>query len=172
MAENIHEASTRHFGETRQISRSLTEKALQMRCVGYLAQAKARLLTQTIFEIDQSKKVLRDANEELEKYVETISRQKTDLAQVVAEREAAEEKRRENEAQINSLLNAASIGIGIERIDGRTIRANPALGRMLGYSTEELLNMRFSEYTHGDHAQLDEQLFAEMVAGKRVSGNT
>ena len=169
MAKNIHEASRRHFSDTRQVSRDLTEKALQMRCAGYLAQAKAQLLTQTIFEIDQSKKVLRNTNEELERYVEIISKQKAELAEVVAEREAAEKKLRQNDAHINALLNAASIGFGIDRMDGRTVKANPALGRMLGYSTEELLNMRFSEYTHGDYAKLDEQLFAEMVAGKRDS---
>jgi PAS domain S-box-containing protein len=87
----------------------------------------------------------------------------------ITERKKAEEQLRESEAQFKTMLDVASVGLGIDRLDGKTIKANPVLGRMLGYSAEELLNMRFSEYTHDNHAELDEKLFAEMVAGKRES---
>ncbi len=87
----------------------------------------------------------------------------------ITERKRTEAALRETQAQVDTLMKVASIGVGIVSIDGRTIKANPVLGKMLGYSAEELLNMRFSEYTHDDHAHLDERLFAEMVAGKRES---
>jgi PAS domain S-box-containing protein len=87
----------------------------------------------------------------------------------ISEVKAAEELIRRSEAQLNAVLDAASIGMGIDDLDGRTIRSNPVLESILGYSADEILNMRFSEYTHGDHAALDEKLFAEMAAGERES---
>jgi PAS domain S-box-containing protein len=97
---------------------------------------------------------------------ETVKRR---LEREISEHKRTEAALQESEAQINTLLTVASIGIGVDRVDGQTIKANPLLGRMLGYSAEELLKMRFSEYTHDDYAELDERLFAEMVAGKRES---
>ena len=99
----------------------------------------------------------------------TISLTTIFLATVVVDRRRAEAALRESDAQINTLLNVASIGIGIERIDGKTIKANPVLGRMLGYSAEELLQMRFWEYTDLEYSELDERMFGEMVAGNRDS---
>ena len=52
MVEDIVATSTRHVDEVRNINRELTEKALHIRCLSYLSQIKAQLLTETIFEID------------------------------------------------------------------------------------------------------------------------
>ena len=65
MTENIVEVGSRHVGEIKIINRELTEKALHMRCLSYLSQIKANLLTETIYEIDESKKVLLDVNKKL-----------------------------------------------------------------------------------------------------------
>lgn len=75
MKENIVEVGSRHVGEIKAINRELTEKALHMRCLSYLSQVKATLLTETIFEIDNSKKVLLDVNKQLVLQKETIEQQ-------------------------------------------------------------------------------------------------
>jgi light-regulated signal transduction histidine kinase (bacteriophytochrome) len=75
MTENIVEVGTRHVGEIRNINRELTEKALHMRCLSYMSQIKSTLLTETIYEIDESKKVLLDTNKQLLGQKETIERQ-------------------------------------------------------------------------------------------------
>jgi light-regulated signal transduction histidine kinase (bacteriophytochrome) len=75
MTENIADVGKRHVGEIRIINRELTEKALHMRCLSYLSQIKATLLTETIYEIDESKKVLLDTNRELLNQKEIIEHQ-------------------------------------------------------------------------------------------------
>jgi len=79
MTETIIQTGIRHVDEVRNINRDLTEKALHMRCLGYLAQVKARLLTETIFEIDQSKKNLLSINKKLTHQRATIATQKKQL---------------------------------------------------------------------------------------------
>lgn len=43
-----------------------------------------------------------------------------------------------NDPRYRAMFEAAEIGIAICRLDGRILEANPALTRMLGYSSEEL----------------------------------
>ncbi len=90
MTEDIRDAGVRHVSDVQGVNRDLIEKALRMRCVSYLAGVKAELLTETIFEVDSSKKVLRNANKELSGHLETIEQQRRELAREVAEREAAQ----------------------------------------------------------------------------------
>lgn len=87
----------------------------------------------------------------------------------ITDRKRAQEALFESEARLRTVLDSAAIGIGIDLLDGRTIQANPALQRLLGYSAEELLRMHFTEYTHPSHAEIDAALFKEMVEGKRNS---
>ncbi len=75
MTENIVEVGTRHVGEIKIINRELTEKALHMRCLSYLSHVKATLLTETIYEIDESKKVLLDVNKKLRNQKDIIEHQ-------------------------------------------------------------------------------------------------
>ncbi len=85
----------------------------------------------------------------------------------ITERKRAQEALFESEARLRTVLESASIGIGIDLLDGRTVQANPALQKLLGYSADELLQMRFTEYSHPSHSKIDAALFEEMVDGKR-----
>lgn len=75
MTENMVEVGSRHVVEIKSINRELTEKALHMRCLSYLSHVKATLLTETIYEIDESKKVLLDVNKRLQKQKDIIEYQ-------------------------------------------------------------------------------------------------
>ena len=86
MKGNIYEMGKRNIDDTRNVNRELTEKALAMRCASYLAQAKAELLTKTIFEVNSSRKKLQKSNLELHDTVDTISRQKSELEKEITER--------------------------------------------------------------------------------------
>jgi len=85
MRDDLVATGNRHVDEVRQINRDLIEKALQMRCLSYLAQVKARLLTETIFEVDNSKKSLLKINQDLELRTETVEAQRLQLEQQLAE---------------------------------------------------------------------------------------
>lgn len=61
----------------------------------------------------------------------------------------------ERDPLFQAMFEGAAIGIGICRLDGRILEANPALHRMLGYSQQELA---------GAHArELFPELFPELL---------
>ncbi|MBL8503853.1 MAG: PAS domain-containing sensor histidine kinase [Rhodocyclaceae bacterium] len=79
MTERITEVSRGYQNDIRSINRDLMEKALHMRCLAYLSQAKAGLLTQTLFEMDRSKKALHGTYCQLSEEQAVIRRQKAEL---------------------------------------------------------------------------------------------
>jgi PAS domain S-box-containing protein len=56
--------------------------------------------------------------------------------------------------------------MGITALDGRLLRANPALQAMLGYSSEELLSRTFQSVTHPDDLEDNIALRDRVVAGE------
>ncbi len=85
MAERISEVSRGYQNDIRSINRELMEKALHMRCLAYLSQAKAGLLAQTLLEMDRSKKQLHGIYLRLSEEEAIIRRQKTELEAANAE---------------------------------------------------------------------------------------
>ncbi|MFQ5355750.1 MAG: histidine kinase dimerization/phosphoacceptor domain -containing protein [Mariprofundaceae bacterium] len=86
MRKGIVEASKVHVAETHKISRSLIEKAMFMRGASYYSNAKATLLTQTIFEVDESRKTAIRLNESLQNSRKVIRQQNRSLERQVDER--------------------------------------------------------------------------------------
>jgi PAS domain S-box-containing protein len=78
-----------------------------------------------------------------------------------------------------AMFEGAAIGIGICRLDGRILEANPALSRMLGYSQQELASAHarelFPELRHDispgnsspDECRPDERRVGELMRGER-----
>ena len=81
MKDRFLEAGSQQVADIHNINRDLLEKALHMRCVSYLSYAKSRLLTETIFEIDQSKKHVVQMNSQLLEQRKTIQQQTPQLEQ-------------------------------------------------------------------------------------------
>jgi PAS domain S-box-containing protein len=69
--------------------------------------------------------------------------------------------------EFRSLVEEASIGIALESIEGDIFYVNPAFCRMLGYSEEELLKLRCSEFTHPEDERTEMALFGELREGRR-----
>ncbi len=63
-------------------------------------------------------------------------------------------------------FDSAMIGLGIMGFDGRWLRVNDAYCRMLGYSSEELLEMNVAEITHPDDIAADLEVLSLGKAGK------
>lgn len=79
---------------------------------------------------------------------------------------AAESARHESEERLAATYEAATIGIAEADEDGRLLRVNDALCKMLGRSREQLLSMTFFDYTHeGDRAE-DKTLYAKQIRGE------
>jgi two-component system, cell cycle sensor histidine kinase and response regulator CckA len=56
--------------------------------------------------------------------------------------------------RFQAMFEGAAIGIAICHLDGRILEANPALGKMLGYSPQELTGVRAGELFPGLHPEL------------------
>jgi two-component system, cell cycle sensor histidine kinase and response regulator CckA len=90
-----------------------------------------------------------------------------------------------HDLRFQAMFEGAAIGIGICQLDGRILEANPALGRMLGYSPQELTDAPAGELYPGigcrfcsgnglpgnglpDECLPDQRLLGELLRGERV----
>ncbi|WP_448061366.1 PAS domain S-box protein [Cellulomonas hominis] len=67
--------------------------------------------------------------------------------------------------QLETLIEAAPVGIGLVALDGRTPLTNDTLRELLGYTVEEFATVPFSQYTHPDDVEPNRVLFDQMRAG-------
>ena len=87
----------------------------------------------------------------------------------ITERRQAEESVRLSEERFRNMFNSAATGIAVSTPDGRFLQVNAAYCKMLGYTSDELLVMRFAELTHPDDLTLNLKLRDELLAGQRES---
>jgi diguanylate cyclase (GGDEF)-like protein/PAS domain S-box-containing protein len=71
------------------------------------------------------------------------------------------------EQRLRAIVRLAPIGIGIVDLEGHTVLSNDALCAMLGYSADEFATLTFDVFTHHDDIARNDELFAELVAGRR-----
>ena len=84
----------------------------------------------------------------------------------ITARRQAEETLRESEARFRGQFDTAAHGIALVSPEGRWLRANPALCRMLGYSEAELLGTDFQAVTHPDDLDADLAQVQAVLAGE------
>ncbi len=84
----------------------------------------------------------------------------------IVERRRSNDSSLKGEARFRAIFSRASIGVALVDRDGHAIESNPALQRMLGYSSDELRGMAFYEFTHPEDIEPDATLFRDMLAGK------
>jgi PAS domain S-box-containing protein len=68
----------------------------------------------------------------------------------VTEQRQLERRHRDAERQFEAAFSKGAIGMGMVAIDGRWLRANPALCQLTGYTEQELRGLTFIEITHPD----------------------
>jgi PAS domain S-box-containing protein len=83
----------------------------------------------------------------------------------ITERHALELKLRESEQRFFGAFQHAAIGMALVRPDGRFLRVNQAVCRMLGYSEEEFLTLSIADITHPDDYAADAAQVEKMLAG-------
>jgi anti-anti-sigma factor len=70
------------------------------------------------------------------------------------------------EARFQQALDSAPIGMCIVGLDGLFLQVNRALGELLGYTAEELVQLRFQDITHPDDLEIDLALLGRTIRGE------
>jgi len=73
----------------------------------------------------------------------------------------------DSETLFRAIFENSGSGMALVDMQGRPVKCNPALQKILGYTEEELLGMSFMEFTHPDDREWEWELYAELMAGKR-----
>jgi len=72
-----------------------------------------------------------------------------------------------SERRFSSIFSQAAIGLTLVDLDGKWLRVNPMLCSIVGYSSDELLQMSFHDITHPDDLGLSSRLYEQMLDGTR-----
>ena len=86
-----------------------------------------------------------------------------------AEREArqlVEEKLRASDARFRAVFSESGVGIGLADMDGNVVEVNNAFVTMLGFSAEEFMRMKVSDFI-GDDAGGIRAAYADLTSGAR-----
>jgi len=169
--QDIRTAGRDNVEYTRNISRDLIEKAMEMRCKSYLSQIKADLLTETIFEVDKSRKFIRNANKKLEKRVaertKALQDSNTALQHEVEEHMHTEDQLR----KLGEAIEYAGEGIIITDKTGQVEYVNQAFCKTMGYSADEILGNIPAILKSGEqNKDFYENLWLTILSGKVWSG--
>jgi urea ABC transporter urea binding protein len=87
----------------------------------------------------------------------------------ISDRRQTELALTDSEDRFRAVFEHSAIGMGVNRADGSLIESNPAVEAILGYTTEELRALHFTQYTHPDDLDADLALLEELLAGQRDS---
>ena len=87
----------------------------------------------------------------------------------ITARKEMEKALRESETRFRTAFENGAIGMALVAPDGRTLQANSAFCRMVGYTEAELVNHRFAEITHPDDLPLNLPNWQMMIRGETPS---
>ena len=90
------------------------------------------------------------------------------LSDIHEHREAAEALQ-QSEAEFRAIFEGAAIGIALIGSDYRLLACNPALCKLLGYSSAELTGRPYGEKTLPEDLQRDLALYRDLLSAKRDS---
>ena len=87
----------------------------------------------------------------------------------LTERRRAEETLRLSEEKLRAAFEHAATGMALVASDGRCLRVNPALCRLVGYAEDELLSMKLQDLTHPDELESGRDFPQELLAGEQLT---
>ena len=93
----------------------------------------------------------------------------TGIVQDITARKQAEQALRESEESFRGYFNMGTVGMCVTSPEKGWIEVNDRLCQMLGYSREELARLTWAEMTYPDDLTADEELFNQVLAGRRDS---
>ncbi|HEY2538545.1 MAG TPA: PAS domain S-box protein [Stellaceae bacterium] len=91
------------------------------------------------------------------------------MAVDITERKRAEAALRASEERWRAIFDSAAVGIAAGDLRGSLFNVNPTFQSMLGYTEEELRNLRAFEFTHEDDRAETRRLLTRVVTGQQPS---
>ena len=73
---------------------------------------------------------------------------------------------KKSELEFRKTFEQAKVGITHVALDGRFLKVNSALCNFLGYSSQELLEIKFQDITYPEDLALDEKYVPQVIAGE------
>jgi two-component system, sensor histidine kinase and response regulator len=95
-----------------------------------------------------------------------VAERTLELTNENTERKRAEDEARQSGEQFRKSMEYAAIGMALVAPDGRWLRVNRALCRIVGYCESELLATNFQAITHPDDLEADLTNVRKMLAGE------
>ena len=80
-----------------------------------------------------------------------------------AQLQAEIEERKMIQEELTQVFNYSAIGLALVSTEGKWLKVNPALVKLLGYTPEELLASTFQQITHKDDLELDMQHIKQLL---------
>ncbi|GAX61148.1 PAS/PAC sensor hybrid histidine kinase [Candidatus Scalindua japonica] len=173
---------TRHILEAQGINKELIEKTLEMRAMAYIANIKSNLLTDTIFKTDSCKKGLDIAPLDLEKKVDSRTRE---LQIAVETLKATQEQLRKNNEELETRVNERTAEIlklshTIEQspsvvlitdTEGNIEYVNPRFTKITGYTFEDAIGQNPRILKSGKNTDEEyKQLWDTIMSGNEWRG--
>lgn len=84
----------------------------------------------------------------------------------VTDRRLAEDALRESEARFSEAFEYAAIGMALVSTEGRWLKVNDAICRLIGYSSTELMELTFQDITHPDDLETDLSYVGQVLSGE------
>jgi diguanylate cyclase (GGDEF)-like protein/PAS domain S-box-containing protein len=84
----------------------------------------------------------------------------------VTEQKLSEHALRASERRFRAIFDGSSVGIAQVDLEGRILEVNRALGDLLGREAEELVGSMLVDHVHPDDAQIVEEQFGPIAAGR------
>ena len=84
----------------------------------------------------------------------------------ITERMLAGEKLQASEKRFRAIFDQAPVAIALLDMQGHPIVSNLSLSKMLGYTTDELSKMMFTEFTYPEDINKDLNQFTDLITGK------
>lgn len=81
----------------------------------------------------------------------------------------SESRLQESESLLRAMFEGSAVGITIIDRNGQYVRSNPYYQTLIGYSEQELVGKRFTDFTLEEYLPENMKLFNEVVRGKRES---
>ena len=87
----------------------------------------------------------------------------------IRDRKRAEQRLKDSEARFKAIHEHSPFAIALIDLEGRPILLNPSFASMMGYRVEELMKMKFIDFSHPEDAEKEVPLYEEILDGKRDS---